>query len=794
MRRVWKALGIALIVVLVIALVTPLAGWLFLRRSLPQTRGVARVAGIAGPVQIIRDPHGVPYIYAATDHDAFFALGYVHAQDRLWQMEMQRRIGAGRLSEVLGKPTLKTDQFLRTLGVYRAAEAAWPALSPQSQAGLMAYADGVNTFLAEGHPLPPEFVILGFKPEPWKPTDSLVWAKMMSWNLGDTYEDDIFRAQLASALGPERAAQLQPGYPAGAPVIVPPDAMADELRQIDDTLRGMFGLGDKHNGSNNWVVDGTRTASGKPLLANDPHLGAQIPAIWYLAGMQGDKLRTVGATLPGLPAVVIGHNGEIAWGVTNLGPDVQDLFVERINPANPNQYEVNGAWVDMQVTPEEIKVKGEEKPVQWAARATRHGPLISDVTDERGHALALRWPSLDPGDTTINAFLGVDYASNWDEFTAALRDYIAPSQNFVFADRAGNIGYYAPGHIPVRAKGDGSIPAPGWNDEYAWQEWIPFEQLPHAYNPPEGYLVTANNKATPDDYPFFLTHDWTPPYRAERITELLTAKTGLIPEDYERIQADQRSAQAQELLPFLLTVQPETPEQTQALELLKAWDGVISADSAAAAIYEAWYAQLYQALLGDDLGGSLGDTATTSHNPTLLAAILEGNEGTWCDDVLTPETEDCRTTARVALDDALKDLTDRMGKNMARWRWGDVHRMQFPHNPFSQVAPLKTLFHRSIETGGDAFTVSPAPFKLENPYNAQHLPSYREIIDLADLGNSRFIQTTGQSGNLFSPHYADLMPQWQAVKYIPMYWDKEKLLASGGTTTLNLEPAQGSSR
>ena len=787
MRRVWKILRVVLIVLLIVILVTPLAGWLWLRRSLPQVNGKVTVAGLSGAVEIVRDRYGVPYIYGKTDHDAFFALGYVHAQDRLWQMELQRRIGAGRLSEVLGDATIETDQFLRTLGVYRAAEAAWPALSPDAQAALSAYAGGVNAFLTEGHPLPPEFVILGFKPEPWKTTDSLVWAKMMAWNLGDTYGDDLLRGQMAAALGPERAGQLLPGYPAGAPIILPPDAMAAELRKVDNVLRETLGLGDKSNGSNNWVVNGARTASGKPLLANDPHLGAQIPAIWYLAGIQGDKVHAVGATLPGLPAVVIGHNDEIAWGVTNLGPDVQDVYVERVNPANPGQYEVNGRWTDLQVVPEEIKVKGEEKPIHWAARATRHGPLISDVTDERGHALALRWPALDPGDTTMNAFLAINYARNWDDFTAAMRDYIGPSQNFVFADRAGNIGYFGPGRIPVRAKGDGTTPVPGWNDEYAWTGWIPFEQLPHAYNPADGYVVTANNKVVPDDYPYFITTDWAPPYRAERIVELLTAKDGLTPADYARIQGDQASAQARELLPFMLSVAPETPEQTQAIEMLKAWDGVIAPDSGAAAVYEAWYAQLYKALLGDDLGGDLGDEVTTTHNPTLLASILQGDEEIWCDDVLTPGADDCSATARVALDKALKDLTERMGKDMAKWRWGDIHKTQFPHNPFSQVAFLKPLFHRSIETGGDAFTVNPAPFKLAKPYDSQHLPSYREIIDLADFTTARFIQTTGQSGHPLSKHYDDLMPLWRAVEYVPMYWDQAKVKAEA-EGTLVLEP------
>jgi penicillin G amidase len=786
MRKAWKIVSIALVAILVLVILVPAAGWLYLRRSLPQVDGTLRLAGLQGSVEIIRDRHGIPYIYASSDHDAFFGLGYAHAQDRLWQMEMQRRIGAGRLSEVFGEKTLETDQFLRTVGFYRAAEAAWPALSPEIQATLQAYADGVNAYLGEGHPLPPEFVILGCKPEPWRPADSLVGAKMMAWNLGDSYGDDLIHAELLATLGPERSAQLAYAYPDGAPVILPPGAMTG-LLEAGKALRERTGLGGKHVGSNNWVVSGARTASGSPLLANDPHLGAQIPSIWYLAGLQGDRIHAVGATLPGLPAVVIGHNDRIAWGVTNLGPDVQDLFIERVNPADPNQYEVDGRWVDMQVIPEEIRVKGAEEPVKWAARGARHGPLISDVISQRGQALALRWPSLDPGDTSISAFLGINYARDWQEFREALSFYVAPSQNFVYADVDGNIGYYGPGHIPIRARGDGSVPAPGWNDDYAWKDWIPFDQLPHTYNPADGYVVTANNKVVPDGYPYFITHAWAPPYRAERIIELLTANQGLTPEDYTRIQGDQRSAQARELLPRLLAVQPQTPEQAQALNLLRNWDGTVSPDAAAPAIYEAWYTKLYGALLGDDLGGELGEYYTTIEDPVLLSRILSGEEAGWCDDVLTPGVESCEDTARVALKAALNDLDKRLGSDMAKWRWGDLHRTVFPHNPFSQVSFLQPLFERSIVTGGDHFTVNPSPYELDAPFDAGWVPSYREIIDLADLGNSRFMHTTGQSGNFLSKHYGDLIPLWLDVQSVPMYWDKAQVSANA-EGTLRLEP------
>jgi penicillin amidase len=785
-RRPWKILTIVIVAVLALVLLSPLAGWLYLRRSLPQVEGAIKLAGLDGSVEVIRDRHGIPYIYASTDHDAFFGLGYAHGQDRLWQMEMQRRIGSGRLSEVFGEKTLETDEFLRTVGFYRAAEAAWPALSPKSQAALQAYADGVNAYVAGGRPLPPEFTILGVKPEPWRPADSLVWAKMMAWNLGETYGDDLVHAEMLAALGRERSSQLNYTYPDGAPVILPPGAMTG-LLEAGKALREQTGLGGKHVGSNNWVVSGARTASGKPLLANDPHLGAQVPSIWYLAAIQGDRIHVMGATLPGTPLVAIGHNQDIAWGETNLGPDVQDLFIERVNPANPNQYEVDGRWVDMQVIPEEIKVKGEKEPVKWAARATRHGPLISDVTSQRGESLALRWPSLDPGDTTVQAFLDINYARNWDEFTNAMQFYVAPSQNFVYADREGNIGYFGPGKIPIRASGDGSVPVPGWNDDYAWVGWIPFAQLPQAYNPADGYMVTANNRVTPDGYPYFLTNAWAPPYRAARITELLTARQGLTPDDYARIQGDQRSAQALDLLPLLLTIEPRTPDQTQALDILRNWDGIVSPDAAAPAIYEAWYTSLYGALFGDDLGGDLGEYFTSTENPVLLKRILDGKEAGWCDNVLTPGVETCGETERAALADALEDLEQRLGKDMRKWRWGDLHRTVFPHNPFSQVGLLQPLFERSIVTGGDHFTVNPSPYKLDAPFDSGWVPSYREIIDLADLGNSRFMHTTGQSGNFLSKHYDDLIPQWRGVQYAPMYWDKAQVTANS-EGALRLEP------
>ena len=436
MRRI---LLVLLAVVLALLILVPFGGYLWLRTSLPQTTGRTQISGLDGQVEIVRDRSGVPHIFATTDHDAFLALGYVHAQDRLWQMEMNRRIGAGRLSELLGDATLDIDKFQRTLGYYRAAAGDYAALNARSRMALDAYAAGVNAWLGAGHTLPPEFVLLGAKPEPWRAIDSLVWEKMMSWDLGGDYDMELLRLQLVQALGPERAAQLLPPYPDDALNILPKEAFSIagagglDLLRLDRSLQLDFGRGGREIGSNNWVVAGSRTATGLPMLANDPHLSASIPSIWYLAEIQGDQIHAIGATFPGLPAIVIGHNERVAWGVTNVGPDTQDLYIERINPANPNQYEVDGKWQDMAVVDETIVVDGEDQPLHWAARSTRHGPLISDVTTT-GAPLALRWVALEPGDTTMDAFMGLNYAANWEQFVDALRLYVSPSQNVVYAD------------------------------------------------------------------------------------------------------------------------------------------------------------------------------------------------------------------------------------------------------------------------------------------------------------------------------------------------------------------------
>ncbi len=776
-KWIWRSL-FSLIVLLIFA-----AGgfWFYLRMSLPKTSGSVRVSGVSGEIEIIRDSRGIPHIFAGTDDDAIFALGYAHAQDRLWQMEVHRRIGAGRMSEVFGEPTMKTDMFLRTLGVYRAAENAWKHLGPSTQAVFKTYVAGVNAFLAEKQILPPEFLLLGVRPEPWTVIDSLVWAKMMSWDLGGDYKKELLRARLRQALGEKRGREILPDYPDDG-ISILADAYVskkdlEKMLSMEDELSTQLGMRGLSVGSNNWVVSGRFTESGKPMLANDPHLATRIPSVWYFVEIHGVSLHVAGATLPSLPGLTIGHNDHIAWGLTNLGPDVQDLFVEKINPSNPNQYLADGEWVDMEIVEEIIRVKGRAEPVLWAARSTRNGPLISDVQDTQT-PVALRWTTLDDADTTVETFQELAYATNWDEFREALKKFVAPSQNFVYADREGNIGYYAPGRIPIRKNGKGLYPAPGWDGSHAWDGWVPFDELPHSFNPEEGFVATANNRAVGPDYPYLIANFWEPPFRAQRIRRMLKERISSGEkfrfEDHARIQLDVTSEQALEMLPYLRKLNAESETEREALALLQQWDGSVTRDSAAAVLYEMWLHRFERLLFKDDLRSDLYEWMDRRFHSILVRNVLRNPElgRKWCDNVLTPPIENCSQLMHQALKDALEVLAQKLGARIEEWRWGDLHQTQYPHRPFSQVSWLKPFFHRGVENGGDKYTVNVASHKARNPFMQTHHPSFRMLLDLADWNRQRFILGTGQSGHPVSPHYDDQMTPHRNGEYYNMTYGK----------------------
>jgi penicillin amidase len=782
---------------LIIALLAGTAGYVYLRRSLPTVDGTLKAAGLSAAVEVVRDTDGVPHIYAQNESDALFALGYVHAQDRLWQMEFQRRIGRGTLAAALGEKALPTDRFLRTLGVYRAAESAYLTLKPATKTLLDAYVGGINAFLAgkSGSDLPPEFTILGITPEPWNAPDVLVWAKMMSWDLGGNYSTELLRSDLIAQVGPERAAALTPDYPAGKALILPANpggsaptsellALADQMEQATGLGAGIIG----GTGSNDWVISGAKSTTGKPLLADDPHLSFRTPSIWYMAEIQGGSLHAVGATIPGLPGIVIGHNERVAWGVTNVGPDVQDLYREKLDPTG-TKVEYNGQLEDLIVISDTLQVIG-QPDVPLTVRISRHGPLISDAlnannaddaTAPQREALAFRWTALDATDTTIEAFIDLNFAQNWDEFKNALRPYIAPSQNFVYADVDGNIGYIAPGSIPIRAGttpgSEGLVPVEGWTGANEWTGFIPFDQLPQAFNPPQGFIATANNKVVGSEYPYFISHEWAAPFRAERITALLKAKEKLSMDDMLAIQGDRHSLYAEQVVPILLkNTVPANDAQKQALALLATWDYDTSVDSAPAAIFEVWNYYLAVPILADELGDRMIETYGNRRSfvDVVIPQIIANPNDPWCDDITSKAVvEDCPTQMNSALDVALRDLKLRMDDDpMDQWRWGRIHIASFAHNPLDTVPALQGFFSNVVENGGDGSTVNVAAISSSSPFDQAHGPMYRHIINLADFNDRRMINTPGQAGHFLSGHYDDLLQKWQRVEYIPMRFDR----------------------
>jgi len=798
LRRALVYLGVVLGCILVAILAISLVGGsLFIRRTFPTIDGTVKVAGLHSTVEVYRDRWGVPHIYADNAEDLFFAQGYVTAQDRLWHMEFNRRVASGTLSEILGEATLDTDRFIRTLGWRQVAGAEVEALQGETLTLLEAYAAGVNAFI-DSHrgSLPLEFTILAFEPEPWTPADSVAWAKAMAWDLGGNWEAELLRAQLMEAVGEEKAAELAPPYPDSAPLIVPPEVgdygslgiggLLARSAELEKFLSGGPGVG-----SNNWVVDGSKSATGQPLLADDMHLGLQMPSIWYEVHLVGGGFNVEGYSFPGVPGVVVGHNEDIAWGVTNLGPDVQDLYLEKLNPANPDQYEYQGQWVDMEILEEVIEVSGQD-PVLERVQVTRHGPIITPVVEDLSEVIAFRWTALEPN-RLVEALFMLDGASNWEEFRGALELWAVPSQNFVYADVEGNIGYQAPGQIPIRAEGHtGLVPVPGWTGEYEWQGYIPFDDLPSVFNPSTHYLLTANNKVVSDEYPYVLAYDFALGHRAQRIAALLESKDVLGVEDFQRIHADTYSLSAEIFTPYLLQIEPEGFLQERALNELRAWDYRCEAESTGAAIFHVFYMKLVENTFGDELGEEVLVEyvgAWTWHHIALEEMIHEANNP-WFDDITTPEKETRDDIVLRSFADALDYLGNRFGDVPHAWGWGRLHGVTFVHQPLGEsgIAPLEMIFNRGpVEVGGSAHTVNAASFDPEEPYATTDGVSQRLIVDLSDFDNSLSTHTTGQSGLVFNRHYDDMIRLWQAVEYHPLLWSRE-MVEQNQEGLLVLEP------
>lgn len=809
-RKFFKGTAAGLLILLVVVI----AAFLWYRHaSQPRIDGSITVPRLKEAVDIVRDKEGVPHIFAESAGDAYFALGFVHAQDRLWQLEMNRRIASGRLAEILGPKALNTDRFLRTLGVRRNAEAILDSLNQETRQALEDYARGINTYLAaHSGPLPPEFLLTGApKPSPWHPADAIAWQTMMAWDLGANWTQELLRMRLSQRLTLEQINQFLPPYP-GDPVVPTQDytQLYRKLSDVTDQLAAVADIappsGIEGVGSNNWVLSGERSTSGKPLLANDPHLALAAPSLWYFAHLSAPGLNVIGATLPGIPGIVLGRTDRIAWGFTNTAPDVQDLYIERINPANPLQYQTPQGWSEFGRRTEIIKVKG-GPDVELEVRSTRHGPVITGALPVAAKAplaaeeyvLSFAWTALQQDDRTIQAGIGFNRARNWSEFLKAAKDFGAPQQNIVYADVDGNIGFVAPGIVPVRRPENdlkGLAPAPGWDSRYDWAGFIPFNGLPQAFNPPSQRVVTANEKIVGDAYPYFLTSEWALPYRAKRIHALLDAQNKHDLKGFAAMQQDSLSLAALELLPVLRTVNPASERGRKALEMLRAWNGTMAVDSSAALIFNAWMRDASRRIFTDELGEELMADyweQRNAHQPMVNALKNTDGQSAWCKDARLsagPAVEACRRLLSESLESALSDLEQHFGDDMAGWEWGQAHIARAEHRPFGNVASLSAFFDIRIPSPGDTYTVNVGRYSLRDeaePFTNRHAAGLRALYDFADLENSLFMHSTGQSGNALSPLYRNYTERWVEGGYITMRMDraaieKEKL------GSLRLEP------
>jgi len=837
-----KILKILSITILSITLVTAAFSLWTVRRSFPQESGTIQIPDLQAPVEVVRDKWGVPHIYAQNQHDLFMAQGYIHAQDRFWQMDFWRHIGSGRLAEMFGSSQLDADKFLRTVGWARVAKQEFAQLDPSTQEILQDYASGVNAYLSnhQDTALSLEYGVLkmlnpNYKPEPWQPLHSLTWGKVMAYDLGWNMDSEITRSILLKTLTKEQVEELYPPYPTDHPIIVrsrngdkeelvntpqsqsvypcsQSESCIAQLEEISLSLHKLQPLLNSFTsaiGSNNWVISGKHTATGKPILANDPHLRVQNPSIWYEIGLHC-SVKTLscpydvtGFSFAGMAGVIIGHNDRIAWGVTNVAPDTMDLYIEKINPNNPNQYEVNGKWVDMQLLQENIQIS-DGKTVTQTVRYTRHGPIISDayspvkefnrkagIDFPNNYAIALRWTALEPSNlaTSINQ---INRSQNWQEFRNAVQNFDIAAQNFVYADVDGNIGYQMPGKTPIRNNGDGRYPVPGWTDEFEWKGYIPFDKLPSVFNPESGYILTANNAVVDGDYPYLITTEWDTGYRAKRIDEMISAqKYPITVADIQKMQADNKNLNAETIVPILLQLPWQDNRLDNMKNILQRWDFKQSADSTPAAIFNAFWKHL----LADIFHNKLPKNAYPQGDDRwfeVVEKLVKQPNSSWWDNQKTSRVETRDQIFRQAFAEAVEELENSFGKDSRKWLWGDLHTITFTNLTLgkSGIAPVEKLFNRGpFPTAGGGSIVNATNWNAAESYIANWLPSMRMIIDVAEWDNSVSIHTPGQSGHAFHRHYDDMIKLWNNFEYHPMLWQRENV-AQNGSDKLNLVPGK----
>jgi penicillin amidase len=763
--------------------------WQLFKRPLPKTEGEVTVTGIDGPVEISRDRWGMPRISATDKHDIWFGLGFVHGQDRLWQIHLHRLVVAGRLSEIAGRDGLPVDRFMRTIGMRRAAEREEAELRPDDRSLFEAYCAGLNAAAETAASLPTEFQLMRLEFEPFTPADCLAGAKLFAFGMSTNWERELLRADLVRELGEERAAKLDPVYPKGNPVSMTPGvgysgnglALAEQI----DRVRDLIGMPAGATGSNNWAVSGKLSATGRPLIAGDPHLPSSMPGFIYQVAMELDDRFVRGGGIPGLPTIFFGHNNDVVWTFTNVLADTQDLFAERIRDG---EYLFQDEWRPLEVTEEEIHVKGEDEPLRLTVRSTQHGPLVNEILGaDEDVPLAFRWTALEEPGLGHAEFRLFEPRSGAD-LVDMLSDVTMPVVNLIWADRE-SIGYKMIGHIP-RRKGDcPDLPKPGWTGEFEWDGLVPYEEMPEVRDPESGYLVTANNRIVPDDFPHHITSDWLDGFRAARIEQLILESEEHDFESFRRIQTDLYSIPGDEVVHRLARLSPTGQRETRAVERLKSWNREMRPDSVGASIYQAFMLRLgrdfARAAIGDrDLAERYLDRADNGFlehvtspwrfQSHVLALWEEGDS-----EVIGQSWDEL---ALDALRGALDDLSRRYGPDPEGWRWGDIHPLQFPH-ALGAVNPLfEWVFNRSLPAGGAQETVVQVAFDPNDPYEAIWAPAHRMVADPGAPDTSRWQAFTGQSGQAWSEHYDDLQPRWLAGELQPM-------AGEGPWETLRLSPA-----
>ncbi len=782
MARGWRLLWrIAAFLIVVTAAVAFLSYRNLLVNALPKTIGTLDLPDLRKPVEVYRDDWGVPHIFAENDPDLFRAAGFVAAQDRLWQMDFYRRAATGRLSEVFGEKTLEDDKFLRLWGFDRIARAISDTLSAQSRLALQAYAAGVNAFI-ESHKTdyPIEFSLLKYKPEKWRIEDSIAFTRLMAWKLSFSWYVEPVLSELVARLGPQRAREVFPDFPKQGPLVIPQQTRpfwseVQHFLKAGELVHNLLGIHGGRIGSNAWAVSGRRTECGKPILANDPHLELMTPAIWYEMHLSSPSLDVAGVTLPGVPGVVIGHNQNIAWGLTNGMVDDVDFYVERINPQDSTQYWDGRNWLTFETVIEEIAVK-DGQTVTLEIRSTRNGIVVSDmhpVWANGTDVISMKWVGQTPTDD-LGAYLNLMQAADRTQFIDALRGFTVPAQNFVFATAEGDIGYQLAGRIPIRHRTTGLLPHQGWRLTGQWLSDVPFEHLPHLLNPEQGYIATANNKIVSDSYPYYLSDLWEPPGRAERIQQWFAGQDTFAVRDFQAMQQDIESSHARLLMTILTdALQPRVDSTANDslrvfFNLIKDWsDGIESQDSIPVSIYHAFLYKVTENTLKDEMGDSLYQHYIKTSNVPLrvITSLLQKERSNWFDDVTTEHVETKDDILEKSLLDGVRMLRARAGDSIANWRWGEIHTLTMRH-VLGVVEPLGVALNIGpFAMGGSTMTINNSEHRFSQPFDSVIGPSMRQIVDLCDPQHALAVMPTGQSGQRLSDHYKDQTSLWLQGEY-----------------------------